>query len=192
MLDDFTAASRVGARRGGQSRREIARGQRVHLDVVLGQVVAVRPGEADDPGFGGGIRRGTRSAEIGEEGGDVDDLAATLGAHLYAGVSGHLEGGGEIDGDHRVPVSSIKLLGRRAEADARRVDENVEPAEPLDTVLDGICAGAALGQVGAQEDVTPPAVGDQALRRAVVVGLAGHHHVGAGPCERNTEGPPQP
>ena len=59
----------------GDRRRVVPRRDRVHLDVVLGELVAVRLGETGQTVLGGGISRRPLTTEEGEQGSDIYDLA---------------------------------------------------------------------------------------------------------------------
>src|SRR5215213_2600911 len=67
-----------------------------------------------------------QSALEGEEGGDVDDLAAPALDHVAPGQLREAEDGREVDLDDGRPVLLRVIYGRRAPDGARVVDENVQ------------------------------------------------------------------
>ena len=76
--------------------------------------------------LGGGIARNGEPALKAEHGAEKDDLAVPARHHPRTEVPGELKRGGEIDGEHVVPVCVGVIAKRGAADDAGVVHQNVD------------------------------------------------------------------
>ena len=81
--------------------------------------------------------------------GDVDDAAPFVGDHRGQREPRGVEGGGQIDGENRVPFRRREVLQRRNMLDAGIVDEDVEPAEFAQSRFDHLGDRGGARHVGA-------------------------------------------
>jgi hypothetical protein len=105
-------------------------------DAVLADLVVQRLGVALD----GVLRRDVEGHEgLGgdpEDGRDVDDASATLGAHVRQDGLRHADEAKDVDVEDPLVLCDRNLLGSTRCADPGIVDEDVESPEPLDHPLD--------------------------------------------------------
>src|SRR6478672_11483106 len=191
VLDNAAMGDGVGPGRCGDRCRDVSRCDGIDLDVVGRQLVAVSLGEAHDPGFARGVGRRVLTAEEGEQRGDIDDLAGSLPDHEPAGLVGELEGGGQVDRHHGVPLLTAEPRHVRQQVDAGRIDEDVDGAQRFHAALHDDRRYACLRDVGYGE--LHPASGalDQPAGGPVVVGQADGEHVRARLGQGEREGPAQ-
>ena len=104
------------------------------------------------PPFARRVGRDADSALEAEHRGDVHDLAASLVEHDPARACAELERRREVDLDHVVPVGEVVVDRLRGAADAVRVHQDIEPAEPLDCLVEAAAEVLAVGQVGADRN----------------------------------------
>ena len=187
MVEHALVRLRVTAGLARDLGRVVARRDAVDLDVVLGELVAVGLGKAGKAMLGGRVGRRPLASQVGEERTDVDDLAAALRDHALRGLVAQLEGGGEIDVDHGIPLRSAEVEYLRHLADAGAVHQDVERAEPLHASGDDLRAGTGRRDVYLQELVAAARGLDHLSGRAVVVHDAGDEDVGTALGERQSE-----
>src|SRR5690606_16721108 len=138
-------------RRLGHEQRgvHIGRVHRVHADVVLSQLDREGAHQPDHPVLGGDVVAGVRVGLQPADGAGEDDRpAAAAGEDMrYPGLD-RLPHPGEVDVDHVGPVAFAGLVQRlTAVADAGVGDDDVEPAELLDTGVDGRLQGVEIPDV---------------------------------------------
>ncbi len=115
---------------------------------------------------------------------DVDDPPAAPLLHVRHRGADHVERAGQVDADHLVPLAVADLLDRRALPDARVVDQDVEPAEPVDRLVDHHLGLFVDGDVRGQRERLAAAVADppgHLLRGGALHAVVeGHARAGAG------------
>src|SRR5699024_1646539 len=93
-------------------RGEVSRRDRVHLDVVPGEVCGHALGQLRDGSLGGGVRGDRLPRQRGLDGAEVDDLARTATDQRRDEVPGDVEDAVEVHVDDLVPVLRCELLQR--------------------------------------------------------------------------------
>src|SRR5262249_34806961 len=135
--------------RGGQPRVDDPGIDRVDPDAVPGEVHGGVPDEHHDAA----LRRAVRDVRLlGEErvgGRENHDRAAAAGRHDAAGGLGREEHAGEVHVDDAPPQALREVEQRRQLDHGRRVDEDVDRAEPLDGPRDGRLHVVRPGHVAA-------------------------------------------
>jgi hypothetical protein len=105
-------------------------------DAVLADLVVQRLGVALD----GVLRRDVEGHEgLGgdpEDGRDVDDASATLGAHVRQDGLRHTDDTEDVDVQDALGLGDGVLLHGARRADARVVDQDVDAPEPVDHLCD--------------------------------------------------------
>ena len=92
--------------RGGDQRRpDGARTDAVDADAELELLVGQAAREGDDGAFGGGVVEEIRAADVGVDGGAVDDRVA--GFHVLEGVFGDVEDGVDVGVEGADPLFSV-------------------------------------------------------------------------------------
>ena len=99
-------------------------------------------------GIGPCVRVRFLPSEEQEQRGDVDDLSGATFDHVPAGAVSHVEGGRQIERDHRVPLISVAFHRLGQQADPGGVDQDVEAPEVLGAACDDLGRDAGDGQVG--------------------------------------------
>ena len=96
-------------------------------------------------------RRVVRQAAHPAQAGDrrvVDDHAGLRLDHVRDHVPGDDPGALEVDVEHRVPLGLGQLVGEPVRADAGVVEQDVDPAEALDRVVDRLGHRGVVADVG--------------------------------------------
>ena len=78
-------------------------------------------------------------------GSGVDKAPPSAFLHAWKSGANGVEGGGQIDGDDLIPLLNGEFINGSDELHARVVDENVDGAEPLFSVLNKSLALFCLG-----------------------------------------------
>ena len=122
-----------------------ARGpDRVGGHAVASEVAGQRAGQADDALFGGGVVGLAHVAQTGLRRG-VDDPARALLAEDLGGELGHGEVTLEVDIDDDVPFLFGHVEDHPVAQDAGVVDQDVEPSEGVERLLDHALASGHVG-----------------------------------------------
>jgi hypothetical protein len=115
---------------------------------------------------------------------DVDDVGDLTGAILgcleqvrQSGVGGVEQALG-VDGDHAVPLVRVRADDRAQEHQAGVVDQDVQVAAPLDTVLHDCLGLRAVRDVGLHGQRGAAGLLDLAGEGFEAVHAAGHHYDG--------------
>src|SRR3954469_7744936 len=91
-----------------------------------------RLGESDDPRLRRGVVRLPRITALPDDRADTDDPAAALPNHRLQHRLSQREDAGQVGRDHRVPVLALHPQHQLVARDARVVDEDIDPPEPLE------------------------------------------------------------
>ena len=104
-------------------------------------------GEADLPGFGGGVVGLSGVAGESDYGGYVDDASVALAEHQRDGETGGQEGAAQVDGDYFVPVGGGHTHYQAVAVDAGVVDQDVQSSETVGGGFDDGFGGVFVGDV---------------------------------------------
>ena len=107
-------------------------------------------GHDNERGFAGAVGDGAAGADNAGNAGDIDDDAAIAGGEGFARGAGHLEGALEVDGEDAIPVfigDGIEIREINKARGAGVVDENVQPIEHLQRLLNHRAAGGILSHI---------------------------------------------
>ena len=86
-------------------------------------------------------------ADLAGDAGDVDDASAAAVEHVHDRGFAHVEGAGEVDAQHFVPVVDAHLPDGTVDGDAGVVDEDVQAAVLVDDLLDDALAVVGVADV---------------------------------------------
>src|SRR5260370_26309628 len=122
----------------------------VHKNIVTGEFRGEAFGEADDSALGCAVVGVQRFAALTGSRTDRDDFARLLFDHLRNGEVNDRIDALEVDANHVVPLFFGHLFdgGIFEVPDAGVGDENVQPADPRDGVLDKFLIVSMLADVG--------------------------------------------
>ena len=101
-------------------RRHHAGHHRVDRDLVRGELVRERAGEADEAGLGGDDVRAARRAGVGGEAADIDDRAGAARLEMRQAGLHAMERAVEDDADDLAPFRKRHVVERLLGAHARR------------------------------------------------------------------------
>ena len=134
-------------------------------DLIRGQLERQRFRQRDHARLGDVVRQVARipgSAAPRHPVREVDDSAAARASHVRDCRLRAEPGGAQVDRHLRVPVLERQIVDRLLAIDRRHVDENVEPPEFRDGLLDDAAARLGLLQIGLDDERAP---GQRAKRR---------------------------
>ena len=151
-LHDLAVAGLVGLQSRGVVGGDIARRDRVHVDALGRPLVGQQLGQAAHPAFRGGVARHADAALESQHGSDVDDLAARA---VLRRPAGHVPRDGlaeeeqnlQVHIHHRVPVLLREIERILAPDDPGIVDQNVDPPQRVDRLVDDPLARLDGGKV---------------------------------------------
>src|SRR5712692_4765246 len=170
--------------RNGHVGGDPAGGDRVHQNIVTGELGRKTFGEADDAAFGSAVVGVERFAPLPGGGADGDDFAGLLLDHLRDGEVDDGVDALEIDADHVVPLLFGHLLdGGIFEVPNAGVGyENIQAAETGDGVLDKFLIVGMLADVGFERFHASAVLASFLLdlKRGVLGFDVVENHVGAG------------
>ncbi len=193
------AAGRVLAEHLGGHRGAGARADRVGADADARQTAGGGQGQRGDAGLGGGVVGLPRRAAEERLGGGVDDAAVDrragllrLAAPVRRRVAAQQEVAAQVDRDHGVPL----LVGHVEEHPVTRhagvVDDDVEPAVPVDGGGDHRVGGRPLADVAGHDRGLAAAAADLLRRLVARAGQVVDDDPGAGVGEGQRLGATQP
>ncbi len=130
-----------------QLRVDPAGQHRVDLNVVPRPGGSERFCHLDESALARRIRGGIGRAENRKHRADVDDLAAAALLHHRMGGLRTDESAGQVGVEHRAPFGRRVALRRLADRHSGIVDEDVEPAEALDGLVDRRAARILVGDI---------------------------------------------
>ena len=134
----------------GQRRHNKARHNTIDLDVILGPLDRHHPADLGQASLGRTIdRNGAQPiAFVGRA--DIDDLAATLRAHLPVRSLTEEVGTTQVERHNRVVIFWCHVGDGLASVHRRTVDQNIEPAQHVRGVLDQLGIGVCCAQISAK------------------------------------------
>ena len=134
---------------GDHQRGHAHRMHGVDADVVLAELERERAGEADETVLGRGVVRGERRSLASGGAADDDDRPAVAGLdHRRHGGFQRVEGAGEVDVDDVFPLLGGELPGPPGGHHAGVGDDDVEPAELADGVVDQALHRVQIADIG--------------------------------------------
>ena len=133
----------LGVRRErlGQLGAEVARADRVRLDVEARPVGAHRAGQHLQPALRRRVAADRRAREVAHDRADRDDLPGAALDHLRRHRARDEERARQVHVEQLAPLGERELLERLAQRHARVRDEHVDPAERGDARRDRVLVG---------------------------------------------------
>src|SRR5579883_1279848 len=153
----------------------------VHGDITRGDFDADGLGEADQAGFSGNVIGLAGVAGLRDDAGDVDDAARARLHHRRQRLLDAEMRAGEVGANDGIPVLLFHAHGQAIAGDGGVVDENIEPAEFLEDLLEAGFDLFGLGDIHFDREGFAAARGDFGGQRGELFFVAsGNGDLGAG------------
>ncbi|MCY1169227.1 hypothetical protein D9M73_92470 [compost metagenome] len=165
-LEDRAVARLVSLQSRGIVGRDIARRNRIDVDALARPFIGEQLGQPANAALGRGIARHANAALKGQHRRDIDDLAGPFRDHVPPRRLAQEEHRFEIGVDHRIPIVLGKIDRIGAADDAGIVDENIETAELIHSLIHNPLHRLDRGEIGGNDFGAAPQRAD--LRHRVL------------------------